>query len=197
MISADRFIVNELTDHDGWIAARKRGITATTVRDASTPAGFQQVIENRRNPDGDTFEGNDYTKFGNDNEPWIAMWVKHEYGIMPNSWLIAHETNPLFMATPDGLSLDHARISEIKTGGKDIKSPPLAHRRQIQFQLLVTGAEKAIYAYMLRAQSNGVFVPGWFEPKTWVIERDEKMIAELVITADLLLTDFESWKEVA
>lgn len=190
MIAASRFI--ETSDnHDAWLAARMPAVTATEVAKASTPAGFKEAVENRRNPQPVT--DNAYMKFGRDNEGWIAGWVKAEFEIFPNHWLIAADDNPLYLATPDGLSLDHTRIAEIKTGGTEPKSPPLQHRRQVWWQFRCTDAESCVYAFMLRKEVNGVMVPAWLEPKTWVIERDEKEIAALERTADQLLIDFEGW----
>ncbi|MEO8707954.1 MAG: hypothetical protein ABI400_02775 [Lacisediminihabitans sp.] len=184
MIAASRFI--ETSDnYVAWLAARLPAVTATEVAKAATPAGFREAVQNRRNPQPVT--DNAYMKFGRDNEGWIAGWVKAEFGIMPNHWLIAAADNPLHLATPDGLSLDHMRIGEIKTGGTEPKSPPAQHRRQVQWQLRCTDAESCIYAFMLRQEVHGIFVPAWMEPKTWVIERDEKEIALLERTAELLL----------
>jgi hypothetical protein len=188
MITASRFIATS-DDRETWLAARARGVTATEVRDASTPAGFRQVLANRRNPQDIT--PNAYMQFGTDNEGWILSWVKAEFDIMPSHWVIAAEDNPRHLATPDGLSLDHTRIAEVKTGGKEPKSPPLPHVRQVQWGMRVTGAESCVYAFVLRAEVNGVLVPAWLEPKTWIIDRDPKMIAELERTAELLLIDYE------
>lgn len=188
MIAADRFIATS-DNRALWLAARARGVTATTVAKASTPAGFREVVADRRNPV--EVQDNAYMKFGRDNEAWIAAWVKAEFGIMPNHWLIASEDNPRLLATPDGLSLDHTQIGEYKTGGTEPKKPPLQHVRQVQWQLRCTGAESCVYAFVLRTEVNGVLVPAWMEPKTWPIERDDKIIAELERTAELLLVDFE------
>ena len=190
MIHADRFIATS-DDRAAWLAARLPAVTATEVRDASTPAGFHKAVEERRNPT--EIIPNGYMQFGSDNEAWIALWVKREFGLIPNLWLIASEDNPLHLATPDLLSLDHMTVGEIKTGGKEPSKPSLAHVRQMQWQMWCTGATRCLYAFMLRVEVDGVFMPGWMEPKTWWVERDEKLIAELITTADLLLTDFEGW----
>lgn len=184
MITADRFI--ETSDNrQAWLAARLPAVTATEVAKAATPSGFIEAVEERRNPL--EVVANDYMRFGSDNEDWIARDLKRQFGVMPNHWLIACADNPLHMATPDGLSLDHRMIAEIKTGGREPKSPPLAHVRQIQWQYHCTDAEECVYAFMLRREVNGVYVPAWMEPKTWPVARDELMIAELVATADRLL----------
>ena len=189
MIPAARFIA-ESTDRESWLAARRGGVTATEVAKASTPAGFVEAVEARRNPVEIT--PNAFMEFGSEHENWIALDLKRQFGIMPNRWLIASETNPLHMATPDGLSLDQLMIAEIKTGGTHRVKVPIAHKRQIQFQLYVTGAESCIYAFMRRIDVNGVLVPAWLTPETREVLRDDEMIADLVATADrLLLTDEE------
>ena len=188
MIEPERFIARS-SDRPAWLAARAGGITATAVAKASTPQGFTEVLNELLSPSEQP--DNDYMKFGRDNESWIAMWIKGQYGILPNDWLIASKDVPQFLSTPDGLSLDHKRIAEIKTGGTEPKSPPIGHRRQVSWQFRTTDAESAIYAFMLRTLVNGVYVPAWLEPKVWVIERDETMIAQLELTANLLLDEVE------
>lgn len=197
MIAADRFI--ETSDnHEAWLAARTRGVTATEVAKAATPAGLKEVMANRADPQ--PVEVNDYMRFGSDNEDWIARYLKAEFGLMPNRWLIAADGTPEHMATPDALSLDHTLIGEIKTGGKvpldksGLLVPPIAHRRQIQWQLHCTGAAACWYAFMLREEVGGVMVPAWMEPQLVLVPRDEEMIAALVKVADQLLIDFEGWE---
>ena len=189
MISPERFI--ETSDNrEAWLEARRPAVTATEVAKAATPAGFLDAVSERRNPT--EVVANEYMQFGNDNEDWIARWLKAEFGLMPNRWLIAAEDNALHMATPDGLSLDHTVTGEIKTGGTEPKSPPRIHRDQMQWQMACTGAELTKYAFMLRQQVNGMFVPAWLEPKVWDVPRDDARIAVLVeVAAQLLLTDTE------
>ena len=187
MISVDRFIARS-SSREAWLEARTHGVTATAVaKAASGPAGFRDQIEARRNPVD--VEVNAFMAWGTFMEPVIADWVKDRFGIMPNEWLIAHESNPRFLATPDGLSHYKPVIAEIKTMGKPLESPPLDHVRQMQWQMFVTGAERCLYAWQLRVESGGVFVPGWLEPRTVWVERDEKMIAGLVMVAERLLEE--------
>jgi hypothetical protein len=119
------------------------------------------------------------------------LWVKEEFGILPNEWLIAAEESPRYLATPDGLSLDHKEISEIKTTGQDWGegSIPIRYRRQVQWQLFVTGAESCLFAWVERAEVAGRLVPAWFEPRTIRLDRDEKEIEKLVGVADRLLEE--------
>jgi hypothetical protein len=86
--------------------------------------------------------------------------------------------------------LGHQQIGEFKTTGKDWAKPPLQYVRQVQWQMYVTGADSCLFAWLLRkvalSDDGPVMVPGWFEPKYLVIERDEKMISKLVETAERL-----------
>ena len=188
MITADRFIATS-DNRAAWLAARLPGVTATEVAKAATPSGFAEAVNERRNPVDVT--DNDYMRFGRENEEWIALWVKDATGIMPNHWLIAAEDNRLFLSTPDGLSLDHTTIAEIKTGGRAPTKPPIQHLRQIHWQFRTTGAQRCLYAFMPRIEVNGRFMPGRMEPLTWWVERDESMIQDLEQTALRLLESDE------
>lgn len=186
MIAADRFIANKLYFPDGWLRARREGVTATQVAKAATPAGFQQAVQDYAQ---DFVEmDNPYMTFGRDMEPVISRTVHTSFGILPNEWLIRHATHPHHLATPDGLSPGHLEISEVKTTGQDWdeRSIPIQYRRQVQWQLHVTGAEACLFAYMKRLDVGGVFAPAWFEPKCLWIYRDEGMIEALIGTADAL-----------
>lgn len=180
MIPADRFIVQD-TNRPRWLAARKEGVTATEVRDGATDAGFRDLVASWDEP----FEGNEYTAFGTWAEPQLLDHAHREHGILPSGWLIAHETDRRWLATPDGLSLDHTVIAEAKTTGKDWKRPPLKYVRQIQWQLFVTGAERCLLLWHLRERDDrGEFFLPWMEPKTLWVERDDNMIAGLIGVAE-------------
>jgi putative phage-type endonuclease len=186
MLTADQFVSNKQYFPEGWLRARRDGVTATQVAKAATPAGLEQAVIDYRQ-DFVEFE-NPYMTFGKEMEPVISRTVHTKYGILPNEWLIRHANHPHHLATPDGLSLDHELISEVKTTGQDWedKSIPIQYRRQVQWQLHVTGAKRCLFAYMKRLEVDGVFAPAWFEPKCLWIERDEDMISALIITAELL-----------
>jgi len=189
MIQNNRFVANKALDSDGWLGARLGNVTATQVAGAATPRGFADAVEAIRSPT--EIEDNAYMKFGRDSEGWISLWVKREFGIFPNEWLIASEKDPRYLATPDGLSLDHKEISEVKTTGQDWGegSIPIKYRRQVQWQLFVTGAESCLFAWVERAEVAGRFVPAWFEPRTIRLERAEKEIEKLIGVAERLLDE--------
>jgi hypothetical protein len=181
MISIERFIVSSQTK-DLWLAARDRGVTATQVSKASTPAGLKEVLAQIENPT--PVEPNGFMDWGNEREAYIAHVVKERYGILPNDWLLCADGagNEWQMATPDGLSLDHNLIGEYKTSGKSLEKVPANYMRQVQWQLYVTGAEKCLFAYELRLEGPEGFVPGFDVECQW-IDRDEKMIGELIKVA--------------
>lgn len=188
MIHPDRFIVESL-DEDSWHAARRGGVSATKVAEAATPSGFEKALH----PE-EPIDDNPYMQFGRDAETIIGAQIKATHGLMPNRWLIASDEDPAYLATPDMLSLDHTVIGEIKTvGEKTAWEPrngavPIKYRRQVQFQLFVTGAEACLFAWNVRVEDG----QGWFylkhiEPMTLWFERDDAMIADLRSVADRLL----------
>lgn len=195
MIAPSRFIARS-SDREAWLYARQQGITATMVAHGSTPAGFRDIVAQMETPV--TIEPNAMMDWGNEREPHIAQIVKERFGIMPNDWLIAKDDglNRWQMATPDGLSLDHTVIAEIKTTGKPLDVIPIRYRRQIQWQLHVTDAERCLFAYELRLQGPEGFVPG-FDVQTQWVERDDRQIAELIATAEQLQQTnvYLSWED--
>lgn len=181
MISADRFIASKSFDEQAWLDARRLGFSATTMAKAMTPSGFSEVVDNWDNETPITV--NAYMQFGLDSEPWLALWTKNETGVMPNDWLIRHDEFADAIATPDGLSIDHETIAEIKTTGKDwgsVDKVPIQYVRQVQWQLYVTGASSCVFVWLLREEHDGLMVPAWLEPKNGVIGRDEDIIDAMV-----------------
>ena len=181
MIGVERFIVSSQTK-DLWLAARDRGVTATQVAKASTPAGMKEVLAQIENPT--PVEANAFMQWGTDREAHIAHVVKERYGILPNDWLLCAEGagNEWMMATPDGLSLDHSVIGEYKTSGKSLDKVPANYMRQVQWQMFVTGARRTLFAYELRLEGPEGFVPGFDVECQWV-ERNDEMIGQLILTA--------------
>ena len=184
MIPPDRFIERSV-NYDAWLAARRLGVTATAVAEAATPAGFAKVVEEFRNPTVVT--PNEFMLFGTDSERELMRHAHRVHGILPSDWLIAGEDRR-HLATPDGLSLDHTVIAECKTTGKDWATVPIKYRRQVQWQLAITGAERCLFVWNLRVPDDqGWFFLGWVEPKTLWVERDEDEISKLVEVADRLI----------
>jgi predicted phage-related endonuclease len=191
MIEAGRFVASKNVSAERWLSARREGVTATQVAKAAAgPGGFEQAVEDYR---ADFVEqDNPYMAFGRVWEGPLSIYLKERFEVMPNDWLISSSVSDHYLATPDGLTLTHEAISEVKTTGKDWNPEriPVQYRRQVQWQLFVTGAEKCFFAWMLREERDGAFLPGWFEPKVVEMGRDEEMIRSLVTVAD------ELWERV-
>ena len=181
MIEAARFLVRQ-SERDRWLTARIGRVTATTVAKAATPAGFTAALGV---PSDYT---NEFYEFGSEAESGILEHAHREFGILPSDWLITAEHNDKHAATADGLSIDHREIAEAKTTGTDWKTIPAVYRRQVQWQLYVTGAERCLFLWQLRLPDDlGWFYTPWLEPKTVWIERDPDMIDDLRDVADRLL----------
>lgn len=88
---------------------------------------------------------------GNDNESRIVKAVEEKYGIVTQP-LVAHKGN--VSASFDGITLDHDIVVEVKYSAgtynfvKEKGFAPPHYELQVQQQLLVSGAEKAIFAAM-------------------------------------------------
>lgn len=198
-MNLQRMIARSGTDE--WYKARQYGVSATTVaKAASGVAGYDAELNRALFPEDNVVEDNAYMKFGRDWENWIVEALPDEYGIKANDWLICgvgkYEHH---LATPDGLNDDWSTIAEVKTTGKDWEGQtiPIQYRRQVQWQLHVTGATQCVFAWLLRAEAdNGDLVPAWLEPKHVVMERDDDMIADLIEVANRFITDFSNYKEM-
>ena len=194
-----RMVARSQTDE--WYKARQYGVSATTVaKAASGPAGYNAELQNALFPEENEVVDNAYMKFGRDWEQWIVEALPEKYYITHNDWLIRGDNDYRWhLATPDGLSPNWDIIAEVKTTGKDWDGSviPIQYRRQVQWQLHVTGATSCVFAWLLRAEAdNGDFVPAWLEPKHIIIERDQVMIEQLIEVAQRFMTDFTNYKEM-
>ena len=61
-------------DREQWLAERRRGVTATELRDIMLASNRDVAIADlvKKKREGDRFTGNAYTDWGNDREPVIA-----------------------------------------------------------------------------------------------------------------------------
>lgn len=191
MIPVERFIVSSQTK-DLWLEARDRGVTATQIAKASTPAGMKEVLAAIENPQ--PVDANAFMEWGTQREAYISQVVKERYGVLSNDYLICADGagNEWQMATPDGLSLDHTIIGEYKTSGKPLDKIPANYMRQVQWQLYVTGAVQCVFAYELRLEGPEGFTPG-LDVECQIVERNEEMISELILTAQKVQEHAVNW----
>ncbi|WP_100811757.1 YqaJ viral recombinase family protein [Microbacterium sp. BR1] len=201
MITADRFLAAKHISESEWLRARRFGVTATAVAEVAAKQDRAKAIDAWMHPE--PVEVNGYMQFGTDSEAAMMQYAHQSHGILPVDWVIAG-ANPLHRATPDGLSLDHALIGECKAPGDpwdgaetNQKKIPIRYRRQVQFQLHVTGAERCLFLWNQRVVDGGWFRLAWFEPRSVWIERDEAMISDLAHVADLMLEVRDEYREAA
>lgn len=187
------------TDREAWLAERRSGITATNVRDLACkgPSRRAQIVAEKRGEYNDTFNGNQYTEWGNRREPIIAAWVREQYGIEPETRVFKSKNNPAYLASPDGIGVIDGELvlAEIKTAGKHVWPGNRLFKQsgyalQMQWQMYVLDAARCLY--VLEEHDNEWKETGGDykqptppdEPLTIWIERDDAVIAELIKVAD-------------
>ncbi len=179
-------IVASSDDRDAWLTARNNGVTATNAGKLASLDSIESILKSKF---FDGFTGNPATEWGLEREPYLVKWA----GFEQNKYLFHAESNPRFMATPDGIrpaigDCDGVlELCQVKTTGKPMKSIPAHYRRQIQWEMFVMGAARCYFVW----EEHDNFVPTHLEPKLEIIERDDEAIASLVKLASVLLTQLD------
>lgn len=143
----------EFEDELEWLAARREYITATmAARLMSGPGGHAQVRRERAGHSAPV--GGRAVEWGHEREPEIGEWLTLfvDSRLKANRALAVSDVDGRFAATPDMISDDGEVIAEIKTTAKpftSIADAPAAYWWQVQWQLLVTGAEACVFAWEL------------------------------------------------
>ncbi|MFL2002169.1 YqaJ viral recombinase family protein [Microbacterium sp. A1-JK] len=201
VIPSGRFLAARHIDENAWFAARATGVTATAVAEVAAKRDRVSAITEWLT--AARIEQNDYMRFGTESEAELMRYAHDEHGILPVDWVIEGD-RPGDLATPDGLSLDHRHIGEGKTTGKpwdgaetNPRVVPIRYRRQVQWQLNVTGADACLFLWQLRVPDGQWFRFGWFEPRSIWIERDEDMIRDLRLVADDMKEARHGYREAA
>lgn len=172
-----QIIVDADAPREEWITARSEGVTASEAHAIATGGrkAWAKILDDKLN--GSTFRGNKHTRRGNEREAILIDFAATiDPSIEPNSalWADAHDTR--FRATPDGIGDDV--VAEVKSHahGHDLGMIPPEHRSQMQWQMCVTGASRALYVreVMDKDGQGPLTDPDW----QWV-ERDEEHIAWL------------------
>ena len=185
-----------------WLRQRRSVVTATDVAKIKTGSdkAFASLWREKRTPS--TFRGNRFTQHGKDREPVIAdMLSEDRPWLHPNVALLVSEDDARFGATPDMVSDDGLVLGEIKTRRlSDDKDEWLSwadvcadqtgkkYACQVAWQLLVTGAERCVFAVEHWSDEDG-----WADLRplrVFDVERDEDLISELRDVAERFL-DYE------
>ena len=182
-------------DREAWLAERAQSVSATLAAKLGAASDLNYCITEqvREKIHGSTFNGNAYTAWGKEREPFLeqAGWIRH--GIVGESHLFFHRENPRHSASPDGIAVNgvtgEVALGEYKTSGKELtwdKVVSNGYYDQVQWQLhVLEGSHCWLMWEWRRDHPNGGFyaeVGG-----EHLILRDQERIDELVRRADLFL----------
>lgn len=182
-----------------WLRQRRSVVTATDVAKIKTGSdkAFASLWREKRTPS--TFRGNRFTQHGKDREPAIAAMLSEDRPwLHPNESLLVSEDDARFGATPDMVSDDGLVLGEIKTrkvsddkdewvSWADVCADQTGKKYacQVAWQLLVTGAERCVFAVEHWSDEDGW---AYLHPlRVFDVERDESLIAELRDVAERFL----------
>lgn len=189
-----RAVVDKNVDEEAWMAARRRGVTATEVAKlARGGAAYRNDLLNEKRTGERTFFGNQFTAWGLEREPIIGEQLKQEWGFILSDVLYHAPGNTRHLATPDGVYAKDGlvTIAEIKTGKHDLDPagdyfPTTGYLDQMLWQAYVCDADEILFAW----EQHEDFVPK--EVKSVWIERDQARIEQLIEVADAFLAELDA-----
>lgn len=183
-----RVIVPEDAPRETWVDERGLGVTASEVHDImGGRSTWRRVLDAKLN--GSTFRGNRHTRRGHEREAVLLDFAQTiDRSIRPNGALWASAEHPLYRGTPDGVGADCVVEVKSHAHGHELGAIPPDHRAQMQWQMLVTGARRALYVREVMDEDGqgSLADPDW----QWV-DRDADHIAALRARADA----FIAWRD--
>lgn len=193
-----RAVVDKNKDENAWLAARRRGVTATEVAKlARSGASYRQDLIFEKRTGERSFFGNKFTEWGLQREPIIAEKIMHEWGFIPSDILYHAPGNSRHLATPDGVYAKDGMvtIAEIKTGKHDLNPEgdyfaSTGYLDQMLWQAYVCDADEILFVW---EQHNDEWPePTPFEIQSVWIERNQARIEELIAIADDFLAELDA-----
>ena len=152
-----KYKVLEFDSEESWLEARKQYFTATMMADLATGgSGARERVYRDRRGLSKPFAGNSYTQWGHEREPVLVNYAREHV----DSRLV-HSTD-LYVSTeiedaactPDAVGTRDdgtvAVLAEAKTTTNmwwKLEDVPDRYMWQIQWQLLVTGAEACVLVF--------------------------------------------------
>lgn len=160
-----------------WLDQRRGGLTATEVRDWGQGSKRRAFLTEKVTGDhGDDIGNVAAVRHGHLREPQIAAWIESQWDITPCNAVYSAASNPRFLASPDGISLDpfsrelivgseDAALAEIKTATTDLTPGPIDaagvlvavtpgtpfdkenYYAQVQWQMLVMNATRTLFVW--------------------------------------------------
>lgn len=189
------------SDRSAWLAARRRGVTATEVRDLTIKGlGFRRdlIAQKLSGQDMEDLSHVRVIGWGHEREAAVGQTLGAAYGLRPESRIFHAADNDRFLASPDftGVTFDsELRVGELKTSGKDISLGTDAFERtgyllQMTWLMRVTGARRCLFAWEERIEVDGRFEPGQMTV-AWV-DYDEELAQRLEVVATEFLAELDA-----
>lgn len=152
-----------------WLEERRRGITATQVRDLAMASDLGAAIAAlvREKVLGlDVQLRMPVIRWGNEREPIIAAEAEAIYGYRHETRVFRSASNPRWLASPDGLRVDPdgtPSLLEIKTAGWPLDEDSVRQKGyydQCQWQMLVLDSDRCLLMWEERIEGEHGFEPG-------------------------------------
>lgn len=151
------FEVLSFDDEQEWLEARKQYFTATMMADLATgsSAACEKVYRDRHGL-SKPFAGNSYTQWGHEREPMLVNYAREHVDsrLEHNTGLYVSTVIEGAACTPDAVGCREdgtvAVLAEAKTTKNmwwKLEDVPERYLWQVQWQLLVTGAEACVLVF--------------------------------------------------
>ena len=188
---AQRYTFIRSSSEQEWLEARTRMLTATDMARMMSggPVVMERVADEKRTPPAPLHPTKALT-FGHEREPVMLAQVNKNYGInLIHNTDVGHlVSDPRMGGTPDAISEDMSYIGECKTFSGIRTEVPKEHYFQCMWNMFIFGAEKCYYI----VEEHVDFVPTDPQnPKVWIIERDDAVIADMVAKAEEFFDNYE------
>lgn len=169
-----------------WLEERRSFVTASEIGQLAqrNQTYWDQLAREKATGERKEFKTK-YTEWGHEREPVIIEWVQNEADplIVGNDQLYVSTRWPKYAATPDGIRMDGAVTCQVKTSATPMSEDtiPQHYYDQVQWELMVVGAEYCIFA--VEQHENFEVVDTWYTK----ILADPERQAELRTIAERFL----------
>jgi hypothetical protein len=135
----DCVIADAAADPEHWLSIRPYWIGASDAAKMSKVESVEIYTRNKVTQQTRPFTGSQFTRNGHAHEAGLMAWA----GVRHNTRMFRHATEPVFAATPDGVSVTPSGVivlGEAKIKHQIITGPTPAERRQVAWAQYVLGA---------------------------------------------------------
>lgn len=187
----DGSFIDKAQNETAWKKMRMQGVTATDANkliklDRERRKTWDKtLVEKIYNLD--SFYSSDFD-LGIEREPIIADWAISNFegeSFISNSWLFRHESEALYLATPD--LVGKFTIGEIKVSTKPLRELMSRYRDQLQWQMNVMQVERMLF--IVENRHTQEIEHDW-------IDADTTRIWELTSAAEEFLLELQSEREL-